>query len=59
MVCINSFPASNCILSVSSSRKEEREALGFLRSPENELYKLYAMLFRVSRLWSDITRGDF
>ena len=50
MVCITLFPASNCILSVSSSRKEEREALEFLRSPENEVYKLCAMLFRVSRV---------
>ena len=30
MVCITLFPASNCILSASSSRREEREALKFL-----------------------------
>ena len=50
MVCITLFTTSSCILCVSSSRKEEREALEFLRSPENELYKLSAMLFRVSQL---------
>ena len=33
-VCITLFLASNCIFSVSSSRKEEREK--FLRSPANE-----------------------
>ena len=36
MVCITLFQASNCIFSVSPSRKEEREALEFFRSPENE-----------------------
>ena len=48
MVCITLFLASNCIFSVFPSRKEEREEV--LRSPENELYKLCAMLFRVSQL---------
>ena len=57
MVCITLFPASNCIFSVSPSRKKTREEL--LRSPENELYKLCAMLFRVSQLKSDIRRDDF
>ena len=51
MVCITLFPATNCILSVSCSRKEKIEALEFLRLSERELCKLCAMLFRVSQLY--------
>ena len=40
MACTASFPKYNCIPLVSPSRKEEREALEFLCSPENELLQI-------------------
>ena len=40
MVCIALFPASNCDVSFSPSRKEERAPLEFFCSPENELLQI-------------------
>ena len=48
MICITLFPASNCIRSISPSRKEDRETLEFLRSPDNEVYKFCTMGLCVS-----------